>query len=259
MAFTGAARNAIRVARDRELTFMAAGIAHYALASIVPLLLLALSLGSILGGEEFVENLVASLAARLPEGGETLLAEAFVGMQGQVGAGIVGLAAALWSGSKVFRGLTVAFSAVYDRRGSPSLVTQLLKAVLVLGLVVLAVAAMEATGVIVSRVPLPFANPTLVGSALLFVSLVLLLLPIYYVMSPVPVAVREVLPGTLFGAAGFIALQVGLLYYAGNAAEYRALGALGAILLFVVWLYFGGVVLLLGAVINYVNRLGVKP
>lgn len=52
------------------------------------------------------------------------------------------------------------------------------------------------------------------GAVLLFLFLVLVLLPLYYVLPPVTMTVRTVLPGTVVAAGGFIALQVGFLYYA---------------------------------------------
>jgi membrane protein len=41
--------------------------------------------------------------------------------------------------------------------------------------------------------------------------------------------------------------------YAQQAGRYKTLGMLGALLLFVTWLYFGGIVVLLGGALNYVT------
>ena len=254
MSLSGTVRDVYRVARDRNLTFMAAGIAHYTLASIVPLLLLALAFGTYFGSERAVASLVRNqLSAVLSSTGQDLVVEALTDLNGKVGAGIVGTVAALWSGSKVFRGLDVAFAELYDVSDSPSLVEQLRDALVVLGMLVLAVAATAAMQFLVARFPF-VDSPLLVGSFLLFLTLVLVLLPIYYVLTPGPTDVGEILPGTAFAAVGFLCLQVGFLYYAARAGRYEVLGVVGALLLFVTWLYFGSVLLLVGGTLNYVRN-----
>lgn len=251
MGTTSTLREVVHVARDRELTFMAAAITYYALASVVPLLLLALALATLLGGDEYVEFLVRDrLGSALSGSGQDVLLDLLTGIEGQVGASVVGIVVAFWSGSKVFRGLDVAFTNLYDRTADTSLLRQLLDAAVVVGLLVLSIAALIAVSVVVSVVDLPFAYPGLVGAALLLVTLVVVLLPLYYVLPPVDETVRGVLPGTLLAAVGFIVLQNLFVLYASNAGQYKALGILGALLLFVTWLYFGSVVLLLGAAVN---------
>lgn len=254
MGTTTTLREVVHVARDRELTFMAAAITYYALASIVPLLLLSLALATLFGGDAFIESLIRDrLGSALSESGQDVLLNLLTGIQGQVGASVVGLVVAFWSGSKVFRGLDIAFTNVYDRDADPSLLRQLLDAAVVIGLLVVAIGAMIAVSILVSLVDIPVAYPGLVGSALLFLTLVVVLLPLYYVLPPVEETVRGVLPGALLAAIGFIVLQVLFVIYAQNAGQYKALGILGALLLFVTWLYFGSVVLLVGAAVNYVT------
>lgn len=253
MGTTTSLREVVDVARERRLTFMAAAITYYALASIVPLLLLALALATLLGGDEYVETLIQDrLGAALSGSGQDVLLGLLTGIEGQVGASVVGVVVAFWSGSKVFRGLDVAFSSLYDRTADPSLLEQVVDAAVVIGLLVLSIAAMIAVSVAVSVVDLPFAYPGLVGSTLLLVTLVVVLLPLYYVLPPVDETVRGVLPGAILAAVGFIVLQSLFVLYAANAGQYKALGILGALLLFVTWLYFGSVVLLLGAAVNAV-------
>lgn len=248
-------RDVVGVARDRELTFMAAAITYYALASIVPLLLLALALATLFGGEAFIESVIRNqLAATLSDSGQQVLINSLTGINGQVGAGIVGIAVAFWSGSKVFRGLDTAFTNLYDFRSEPSLLEKLRDAAVVLGLLIVAVGAIIVISIAISFITIPVGNPTLVGAVFLLLLLVVVLLPLYYVLPPVDVTIRSVLPGTIFAAIGFILLQVVFLFYAQRAGQYKALGLLGALLLFVTWLYFGSTILLLGATVNYVTR-----
>lgn len=252
MAILEDVRNIVSVVRDNNLTFMAAGIAHYMLASLIPLLLLALALGSYVGREEFVAAVLRSrLSETLSPAGRQLVAEALTNLDGQLGAGLVGVVATVWSGSKVFRGLSIAFAELYDYHETPSFLEQLREAVVVMVLLIVAILAMAVMGLLVELVSLPIRAPVLLSTGPLLVTLALVLIPVYYVLSPVDVTVAEVLPGTVFTAFGFIFLQAGFFYYTRGADQYKALGAIGAVFLFVMWLYFGSVLLLAGGALNY--------
>jgi len=47
----------------------------------------------------------------------------------------------------------------------------------------------------------------------------------------------------VFAAVGWTVLQIGFQLYASNAGQYEAYGAVGAVLLFVTWLYFAGIII----------------
>jgi membrane protein len=73
----------------------------------------------------------------------------------------------------------------------------------------------------------------------------------YYLFPDVDHEPRDVLPGTVLAAVGWTLLQVGFQVYASLGGEDGNL--IASILLFVTWLYFTGVVLLLGATYNAVS------
>jgi membrane protein len=79
-------------------------------------------------------------------------------------------------------------------------------------------------------------------------------LPIYYVLPPVDVSIREVLPGVAVAAAGWVTLQLRFRFYAGNASSYAAYRMIGAMFLFVTCLYFDSVVILLRGGVNAALR-----
>lgn len=242
------------VARERNITFLAASVAYYAFVSLVPLLLLVLVVGNLVGGESFARLLVRRVESLLSSSGQDVLRTALTNSQGRTGAGVVGLLTLTWSALRLFRGLDLAFAEAYGTASDPSLVKQVLDGVVTIVLLALTVGLMVAVGYVV-RLPavaeaLPV--PNVVGTLALFVGLVVAFLPLYYVLPPVDVSVREALPGALFAGVGWLVLQVGFRIYAANAAEYQAYGILGAVLLLVTWLYFAGVFFLLGAAVNAV-------
>ena len=263
-------RGVIAGAQSDRITFIAAGLAYYALISLVPLLLLALVATSIFGEHEFVGALVTEISRVLGEGAGSLITEALAGAAGRGGATVFGLAVFLWSGLRLFRGLDIAFSEVYGDPGPDSIVAQLKNATITLGAVGIGVAATIIVGAVIAGLGIDAAvegwdGVGVVGTAVLVASLTVVLLPLYYVLPGTNVTVREALPGAVFTALGWTALQTGFRLYASVAGSYQAYGVLGGVLLLVTFLYFGGLVLLLGVVLNAVlagradERTGVAP
>jgi YihY family inner membrane protein len=243
--------------RSERITFLAAGLAYYALISLLPLLLLALVVTSYFGGSELVEALVSEASRTLGEEIGSAIRQALTGAAGRSGATILGLAVLLWSGLKLFRGLDIAFSEVYGDPGPASILEQLQHAVITLSAVGVAVAATVVIGVIISLLgvgPIIEGRDTIgiVGNAILIGGLTVAFLPLYYVLPGPRIAVREALPGALLAGIGWTALQTGFRIYAGIAGSYEAYGILGGVLLLVTFLYFGGLILLLGVVLNAV-------
>ncbi len=241
-----------RTASDRDITFLAAGFAYYAFVSLIPLILLALVVGSLLGGEELAERLIEFTGDLLPAAGEELVTDALTTEAGRSEASIVALLVATWGGLKVFRGLSKAFDEVYGAAGEDSFLEEIKGGVVVIAAVAGAITLMIVIGIVLGIVAaeIPFAG--VLSWIVLVLGLFLAFLPIYYVLPPTRVSVVEVIPGTAFAAVGWTVLQIGFQLYAANAAQYEAYGAVGAVLLFVTWLYFAGILILSGAVINVV-------
>ena len=241
-----------RTASDREITFLAAGFAYYAFVSLIPMVLLALVVGSLVGGEAAAERLIMLAGDFLPEAGGDLVTAALTTESGRSQATVVALVVAVWGALKVFRGLSLAFDMVYDEAAEDSLLEQIRDGLTVIlagtGALALMIAIGAVLGFAADRVP--FAGA--LSWVTLLLGLVLVFLPIYYVLPPIPVALEEIWPGAVFAAVGWTVLQIGFQIYAANAGRYQAYGAVGAVLLFVTWLYFAGIIILLGAVLNVV-------
>ncbi len=248
MDLTPTLKSFVDTARDRDITFLAASFSYYAFVSFIPMLILAVALSSFLG-RSLVDPLLDQLRTISPPMA-TLVRNAVANSSGRLTAGVVSVVTLLWSAFKVFRGLDNAFERVYDAAADVGLLTELRDAVVVLFLVVVAVAVMGVVAAVshlfAGIVPFP-RLVTLVGG---FVGLFLVFVPVYYVMPPLPVSLSHVLPGAAFAAVGWSVLHALFVYYVSNAAQYKAYGVLGGILLFVTFLYLFGVLLLAGAVLN---------
>jgi membrane protein len=251
MEAVSTAKSVLNRAQDEQISLLAASIAYYAFFSIIPLLLLVLAIGSFLGGQAFADRLVGLVGAQLSSQGQTVIEQALTSPAGRGGASVVGIAGLLWGGLKVFRAVDVAFDQVYEIGADSSLLRQVADGVVVLALVGLAAVIMVGLGAVIRRAEsLGIPAIDFLGWVGLLVGLFVVFLPLFYVMPPVAVSLREVVPGTLFTVVGWIVLQAGFQLYAANAGDYQAYGLLGAVLLFLTWLYFASVLVLLGATIN---------
>ncbi|WP_372910780.1 YhjD/YihY/BrkB family envelope integrity protein [Salinigranum sp.] len=247
MSVLGTGRSVVELVREEEVPFMAASIAYYAIASFVPLLILTLALLSVFGAKQ---ALIDVLRSALSGSGSEVLNSVLSDMRGHGVAGVVGGLLALWSGIKVFRGLTVAFDELYSRQSELSLLDQLKKSVLALATLLVGFVLLSTLSVTLTFVDIPLQYPTLVGNVVAIVVLSAAFLPIFYIMPPVDVTVRHALPGAIVAAVGWVLLQIGFYYYAGSAGKYAAYGLLGALLLFITFLYLGAIVFLVGVVVN---------
>ncbi|NEU55707.1 YihY/virulence factor BrkB family protein [Halorussus sp. MSC15.2] len=235
---------------EKNVTFMAAGIAYNAFVSLAPMLLLLLLVVSTFGGG--LEARVVAVAGNwLPGPIANVVEEIFRGNSSAAGASVVGLVVLLWGTLKIFRGLDTAFSEIYETRGRNSFVDQLKDGIVVLVALVVAIVSTIGVTVAFSRFSdsIPFVG--LLTPLVLVAGLVIAFYPMYYRFPDTEVGLDDVLPGVVFAAVGWAVLQgvfqVYLLFKDPGSGSF-----FGSVILVVTYLYFSGLVLLLGAVINAV-------
>ncbi|MDG5776122.1 YihY/virulence factor BrkB family protein [Haloarculaceae archaeon H-GB2-1] len=234
---------------EKNVPFMAAGIAYNAFVSLAPLLILLLLFVSVVGAD-LEQRMITVAEESLPGPIADVVAQVFTG-DAAAGVSAVSLLVLVWGSFKIFRGLDTAFSELYESERENSFVDQLEDGAVVGVVLALAVVATVAVSTVYARfteaVPyLGFLTPlVLVGG------LVLAFFPIYYRFPDADLTWREALPGAVFAAVGWAALQslfqVYLSFKGGGSESF-----FGGVIVVVTWLYFSGLVLLLGAVVNAV-------
>lgn len=242
------AREIVALVQTQQLPFLAAAIAYYAFLSIVPLLVVTMVVVTAVAGDTLATELVESLDRFLTPEATELLESTLVDAPGRGGVTLLGTVLLLWGALRVFRGLDIAFSQVYDTTLHKPLPEQVLDAFLVFAAVLLAVGATVLASVVLSLSPIGLAG--FGSSAGLLVVLPVVFYPLYYVFPAEDVTPREAVPGAVFAGVGWTMLGTVFGIYASQAGSFELYGVLGGVLLLLVWFYFAGLVLLVGAALN---------
>ena len=245
------ARTAVTVAREQQVTVAAASLGYHAFNTLIPLALFSIIALSLLDQFELAAAAVGGATGIPTNAVESALVQLTRSSSGQVRAGALAFLILLWSIVQTFRTTNAAFERVYGVRESVSLLETMLDiatvtvavplAVVILGGVGLALAAVVRGTPLVALVPL-----------VVFGALTASFLPLYYVLPGERVTLREALPGAVFAAASWTVLGVAIRIYASVSQTVQFYGVVGGLLLLLTWLYLGGLVILVGVVLNAV-------
>ena len=250
---------------DDNLTHWAAALTYYAILSIFPALL---ALVSILGliGSSAIQPLIDNLGSVAPGAAKDILTGALTGIQNSGGAGvlfIVSLAGAIWAASGYISAFMDASNAIYDIEEGRSLFKRLplRLAITVLMLVLLAVSAVA----VVLTGPVAKQAGTLLGvgdSALkiwdiakwpVLVLIVAFMFAVLYYTAPnvKQPGLKSVLPGGVLAVILWIIASAAFAVYVANFGSYnKTYGALGGVIVFLVWLWLTNLAIVLGAEFN---------
>ncbi|MFB6194005.1 MAG: YihY/virulence factor BrkB family protein [Halobaculum sp.] len=243
-------RAVVHEVRTEQVTFLAGSVAYHAFVSLLPLLLLLVVVLSALGPLAPTDAVFAVVSAALTQGAADALLGELQRVSRSRSLSVAGVAVLVWGTLRVFRGIDTAFSDIYETEGANSFLDQLTDGVVVF---VAFAAAIVVAGLLRGVVP-DGSGPlvTLVGRVALVVGLFLTLLPMYYVFPDAEVTIREVVPGTLFTAVGLTAFESLFSLYVAWSGNQPGASVVAAVLVFLTWLYFSGLLLLVGAAINAV-------
>ncbi|SDQ90761.1 YhjD/YihY/BrkB family envelope integrity protein [Natronobacterium texcoconense] len=243
--------------QEKNVPFMAASIAYQAFISLLPLLVLVFFFVTIVGDEQFAQQVTETTEGALPESGQLFVEESIEDSPATAGSTVIGIVVLVWGSLKIFRGLDKAFSEIYDTAEEGSFVDTVRDALIVFGAIGGALLVAAGMGIAFAFLP-DIPGLGLVQSLLLVVVLTLAFYPMYYYFPDVGASRREVIPGVVLAAVGWMALQSLFRVYVGFAADEGG-GVLGGIILLLTWLYFGGLILLSGAVVNAIGTGYLEP
>ena len=265
-AWGGALKRTISEFSADNLTDWAAALTYYGIVALFPALI---ALVSILGlvGQSATKPLLDNLGGFAPGPAHQILENTLNGLtQSRGGAGIlfvVGLAGALWSASGYIGAFIRASNIIWDvEEGRPIWRTLPLRVVITVTMIVLL--AISAIAVVVTG-PLADRVGKLIGVGGTFVTVwdvakwpvlvvvVSFMFSILYYASPNvrQPGFRWVTPGGVLAVISWIVVSAAFGIYVANFGSYnKTYGSLGAIIIFLVWLWLSNVAILLGAELN---------
>src|SRR5215208_7118727 len=264
--WSGVLKRTITEFKEDNLTDWAAALTYYGVLAIFPALIV---LVSILGlvGESATQPLIDNLGSVAPGPAKEIMTNALKNHQGDRGAAgvlfVVGLLGALWSASGYVAAFMRASNAIYDmEEGRP--VWKMLPVRVGLTLVLLFLLAITSIAVVLTGgIAQKVGDLIGLGNSavdawniakwpvlLLVVSFMFALL--YWAAPNVKhPGFRWISPGGVLAVVGWLIASGAFALYVSNFGSYnKTYGALGGVVVFLVWLWISNIVILLGAEFN---------
>jgi membrane protein len=262
----GALKRTVSEFKDDNLTDWAAALTYYGILAIFPALLV---LVSVLGlvGESATQPLIDNLGAVAPGPAKEIFTDAIENLQGSQGAAgvafVVGLVAALWSASGYVGAFMRASNSIYEiEEGRP--IWKTLPVRVGLTFLLLVMLAISAVGVVLTGGLAEKAGDLIgVGDTAVTVwqiakwpvllLLVSLMFAVLYWAAPnvKQPGFRWITPGSVVAVIGWVIASAAFAFYVANFGSYnKTYGALGGVIVFLVWLWISNIMVLLGAELN---------
>lgn len=250
--------------KNDQMGLLAGGVTYYAMLALFPALVAAISIYGLVVDPAQLQEQIATLAENLPESAASLIQTQLESIVNSSSTGLsvalaVSLAGALWSASSGMKGLMGAITAAYDEAETRKFLPLRLRAI------VLTLAAIVVLGValgLVAVVP-PLLRSLglgvvgrIGGNVLSYALLALLLagsLAVLYRFAPDRDGARLqwTSVGALVAVVLFVVASIGFSFYVNSFGKYEATyGALGGVIVLLLWLYITSFIVLLGAELN---------
>jgi membrane protein len=247
----GVLRAIVHETRTEKLTFMAGSIAYHAFVSLLPLFVLLLIVVSSIGNRTLEQSLIVITQAILTPGADDVLVDQIRQARQSTSLSLLGIAVLLWGTLRIFRGLDTAFSDIYESERQNTTTDQIFDSMVVLftfGLSVVVAAIIETV--------IPSYNSSsvmwIVQQLLLALGLMIIFYPMYYIFPDSDLSVIEALPGVFVVAIGLTVSSSLFQLYVQFSARSADGNLIANVILLLTWLYFSGLVILLGVVVNAV-------
>jgi membrane protein len=259
-------KRTVKEFKEDNLTDWAAALTYYGVLAIFPALI---AIVSVLGliGPSATQPLIENLGKVAPGPAQEIFTSAITNIQKNQGAAgvllVVGLAVALWSASGYVAAFMRASNAIYDvPEGRPiwkTLPTRVLTTLVLLLMLVIVAVGVTFTGSLAQQV----GNVLGLGSTAVDVwniakwpvilLVVITMFAFLYWAAPnvKQPGFRWISPGGVVGVVLWIVASVAFAFYVAKFASYnKTYGALGGIVVFLVWLWISNIAILLGAEFN---------
>ena len=243
---------------------LAAQLAFYFFLALFPALLFLIALTSYVADPALVSNVVTMVSGAVPPAVVEIIREQLTTLSQSPEAGLLtfGAVAALWSSSAALVALIDALNRAYDvDEGRPWWKQRLLAIALTLGLaafilasVVLIVAGPQMAEFVARQVGYGLVFEwawKILQWPLVFVLIVTAFGLVYYFAPDVEQEFVWITPGSLLATTLWILGSLGFRFYIVNFGSYNeTYGAIGGVMVLLLWLYITGLVIVVGAEMN---------
>ena len=262
----GVLKRTVREFRADNLTDWAAALTYYGILAIFPALLVAVSILGLVG-ESATQPLLDNLATVAPGPAQEIFTSAIENLQRSQGQAslllIVGIATALWSASSYVGAFIRASNSIYEvEEGRPFWKLRPIQIAITLAMILMisiGAVAVVLTGPLAEEV----GSVIGLGSAAVtawdiakwpvLLVLVSLMFSVLYWAAPnvKQPGFRWITPGGLVAVLIWIVASAAFAFYVASFGSYnKTYGALGGVIIFLVWLWISNIAILLGAELN---------
>ncbi|MGB5780079.1 YihY/virulence factor BrkB family protein [Allopontixanthobacter sediminis] len=254
-----------------NLSLIASGVAFYAFTSFVPTLAAVVLSYGLFAEPEQVARHISALAAIMPDEAAEIIGRQLSGMveiaSSAVGIGLfLSLGLALYGTMKGAGAMVTALNIVFEVRESRSFVWSTLVSIAVAGgmIGIFLLASIAISAITLLQGILPDMGGTVrtavqIGFWIIAAMAVRVAISTLYRFAPSrpPCPESWLKPGSAFATVGWIAATAGFAFYVRDFGSYNATyGALGAVVIFLTWLYLSAYIILLGAELNRILERG---
>ncbi len=252
-----------RIGNDR-LSLVAGGVAFYIFLSIFPALAATISIYGLAADPHVVQGHIDALGRFMPEDAFNVVSTRIRDLTSSHSSSltlgvVVGILLSLWSANKAMKGVAQALNIAYDREEDRGFIK--VNAITLALTLASSIAFIIALSVVVI-VPIlvnallsikSIELVTVISSWAVFILVLIGMFLMIYHFAPAlhNRTWRDLLPGAITAAILFLIASVAFSLYVANFGKYdKQYGALGAVVVTLLWLYIGSYIFLLGAEIN---------
>ncbi|MFZ0042059.1 MAG: YihY/virulence factor BrkB family protein [Solirubrobacteraceae bacterium] len=253
---------------EDNLTDSAAALTYYAVLSIFPALLALVAVVGLVGDPQTVTKEMTQLVSSIgPASAAQTFKAPIEGLTKSSGTAgilvIVGIVAALWTASGYVGAFMRASNVIYEVEEGRSIVKlrplQMLVTLVLVMLLALVLVALVVTGPLATKV----GSAIGIGSTavtiwdiakwpVLLIVVMFMIALLYYASPNAKLrSLKSIFPGAVLAVVVWLVASAAFAFYVANFGSYnKTYGALGGIIIFLVWMWLTNVAILLGAEVN---------
>lgn len=248
---------------EDAVSFLAASISYYALLSLFPLILLALTfLAYYYGTEKGLQEIASYTKAFIPQFSSFIAANVQAATAAKRSLGVVSLAGLLWAGTAIFDAIEFSLNKIWQVKQPRHFVaSKLLSLAFAIALVLFLISLTFISTFLDAflsyfssfALKLPYFYTTSLTTLLILLLDFGLFLFLYTIVPNKKLKFKDNFYGSLLAALLWESLKRLFSFYVAKIARYQFIyGSLGAAIGLLFWLYLSAFVLLLGAEVNAV-------